>query len=489
MSPSRKKLDVAMVPHSDDAERVVLGAIMAKPEARAEIADWLDASAFYSKAHALIFETVCMLADQGKPCDAVTVADYLQGESMVELVGGWAYVVGIAKQSVGAANIVGHAEIVAEKARLRAAYEIGDKLMASSLERNAESSVVIGSAQQRLSAAQTIDNRGGLQKPRAALSRLMTRMFEVYESKSRMTGLPTPWHGVNEITHGLQPCQSICMAGRPGAGKSVAAMQLAIFTALRSRERRGKQTLVFSLEMSADELLGRAISGLSGIPYDWITAPHGDDETTEAYWAELSSWHTLLSDSPLMIDDTPNLTWPQIVARARRANMQHPVELVVLDYLQLVRLPGKENRNNELGAVAKGGKDLAKELKAAVIELSQLGREHVKTGRRPTMADLRDSGEIEQHADSIFLLHNPSDADPDTYLKGVIELIPAKGRNFASRETIILENRFDVMRMDDWQGPLPVPPEKEKKTKEKKPAGFKAAKAAAETSERKDIDG
>jgi replicative DNA helicase len=227
---------------------------------------------------------------------------------------------------------------------------------------------------------------------------------------------------------------------------------LACFTALR-----GNRVAWFSAEMTAQECLTRAIAAHGDIPFDWVEQPNDKGPDAETYWARQSQIMKALTASPLLIDDTPAITIAQVMARARREHLRAPLRLIVIDHMHDMGTDPRAEIRHEYGRIAQGAKTLAKELDCPVVLLAQLNRNlSGRAEKRPTLTDLRDSGEIEQKADVVLFLHREDYHDSSTHMKGVVELIPAKGRNIRTDSTVYLSNRYDRMRLDDWDGCIPA---------------------------------
>jgi replicative DNA helicase len=438
-----------------DAEQSVLGCMLIDARALPKVQDWLVEADFAHAAHRALYTAILALAGQGKPFDHVTLAESLEGDGTVGEVGGARYVLELASTTPSAANVVAYAEIVVEKSRLRQAADIGAALAEGA--RSGKSSTDLAAmAMSRLAAIQGDASRQGLQPIKAAVGEFFRELQHRYESGEKMSGRLTPWKGVNELTLGLKPADCIVVAGRPGMGKSVAGFGLATFDAMR-----GGRPAVFSLEMSQAQFVEREVAAIGEIPHEWLRAPDKDtrDEhgefVADAYWTRTSRAMQQLVASKLVIDDTPGITIEQIAARARRAHLQAPLTMVVIDHLHIVKVKGGDGLVHQLGDVSRGAKKLAKELKCPVVLLAQLNRTNEqRADKRPTMADLRGSGEIEQDADYILLLHREDYYDEDAPSAGLVELIVGKARH-ARKRTVALQNRLDQMRFDDWQGPLP----------------------------------
>lgn len=448
-------------PHDIGAEQSVLGALMRDPDARAKIGDWFDEAYFYRKAHRVLYRAINELAERNIECDAITMGDWLRENQLVDMVGdeegdGVNYVLRIASNTPSAANIVAYAEIVQEKALLRAAADIGTRLVTKALEGGAAARDAIGAAAHELTTISASTARGGLQSPRKALQRHFAELNHRYENPGNgLVGIPTPWHDINKLTKGLRPGVLYLVGARPSMGKSVFGSQLAGFAALHDIS-----TAVFTIEMTADEWMGRTISCFGEIPFSWLDEPtQGGD--SEIYCARYSNYVGQFSQKPLVIDDQAGIGIDHIVARAKREHLHRPLRLIVIDHLHDLALDRSQEMRHELGRAMQGAKNLAKALGASVVMLCQLNRNvGGRQDKRPTMLDLRESGELEQKADVVLFLHREDYYDANSHMAGTVEVIPAKGRNLKLGKTILLQNRFDEMRLDDWFGAWPEAPPK-----------------------------
>lgn len=456
-SISHAHLDVEAVlppPHDLAAEQAVLGGLMLSPESLVRVSDWLMESDFFRKDHRLIFRAVSELQRRGAPCDAVTLGDWFEANDIAQLIGRSSYLIELANATPSAANIVAYAEIVVEKSRLRAVIAAGNKIAAAAAARGAESQQVIGTAAHELAQMQASKLHGALEPVKRAMKRMQVELMARYQRGPGLIGQPWPWQGLNDCTKGLRDGVLYVVGARPSMGKSIFGLQVAVFTALR-----GNSAAFFSVEMGEQECMARAVACVAEIPHDWVENPAKEDEDSEIFWARLADATQRIIDSPLQMDETPGITIDQMMARARRAHMQKPLRLVVIDHMHDMSIDTKREVRHEYGRIAQGAKTLAKELMCPVILLAQLNRSIAgRADKRPTMTDLRESGEIEQKADVILFLHREDYYDPDTHLQGVVEVIPAKGRNIRAGKSIALQNIFSEMRMEDWVGALPASP-------------------------------
>jgi replicative DNA helicase len=430
-SPDRfgsARIDALRVPpHSIDAEQAVLGGLMLDERAWERVADKLVEDDFYRKDHRMIFRAIGELANKNMPCDAVTLGEWFDSNGLSELVGGGAsYILQLANTTPSAANIVAYAEIVREKSVLRQLIDAGTQIAGDGFQPEGRTSQeILEVAEQKVFAIAESGARGrkGFVAMRAAVKEAFQILHQRYESKGAVTGLATGFSDLDDMTAGLQPSDLIIVAARPSMGKTALAVNFAEHAALKSR----KAVAIFSMEMSASQLAFRLISSLGRINQQHLRT--GDIQEEE--WPRVTSAITLLSDAKIFIDDTPALSPAELRARARRLKREHDLGLIVIDYLQLMQVPGnKENRATEISEISRGLKALAKELNIPVIALSQLNRSlEQRTDKRPVMADLRESGAIEQDADVILFIYRDEYYNQESSDKGLAEIIIGKQRN------------------------------------------------------------
>jgi replicative DNA helicase len=464
--PGRAPAGVEMLrvpPHRIDAEQAVLGALMLDPSSLTKVSDWLSAEDFYRKDHQLIYRAICGLVERGTAVDSLTISDWFDANGLSEMLqGGSTYLIELDNNTASAATIVSHAEIVVEASRRRALIDAGTQLTEGAYKPGSDSQHLIAETMHGLSQMQASKLRGGLESVKGAMKRMHAELMARYQRGPGLLGMPWPWKDLNDCTKGLRDGVLYIVGARPSMGKSVFGLQVALFTALR-----GENAAFFSVEMGAEECMARAVACVGELPHEWVENPAKDDPDAEWYWSKLERSTAQILEAPLLIDETPGLTVEQFMARARRAHLQKPLRLIVLDHMHDMTLDPKRETRHELGRIAQAGKTLAKELRCPVILLAQLSRASAtRSDKRPTMTDLRESGEIEQKADVILFLHREDYYDHDTHLKGVVEVIPAKGRNIRIDGPISLQNTFSEMRLQDWIGPLPVAPEPAQKAKQ-----------------------
>ena len=413
-------------PHSIEAEQAVLGGLMLAPESWDRVADRLNEDDFYRKDHRLIFRAIGDLSGKSMPYDAVTLGDWFQAQNLTEQVGGTTYVIELANSTPSAANITAYADIVREKSVLRQLIDAGTEITGDAFQPEGRSSQeLLEVAEQKVFHIAEAGARGrkGFVQMRTAVKEAFQILHQRSENRGSVTGLPTGFIDLDEMTAGLQPSDLIIVAARPSMGKTALAVNMAETVAMRAK----KAVAIFSMEMSASQLAFRLISSLGRINQQHLRT--GD--LAEEEWPRVTNAITLLSDAKIFIDDTPALSPGELRARARRLKREHDLGLIVIDYLQLMQVPGtKENRATEISEISRSLKALAKELNIPVIALSQLNRSlEQRTDKRPMMADLRESGAIEQDADVIMFIYRDEYYNPDSGEKGVAEIIIGKQRN------------------------------------------------------------
>jgi len=414
-------------PHSTEAEQAVLGGLMLAPEAYDSVADILTEENFYRRDHLLIYRAIRELAEKNRPFDAVTLGEWFDSQGWGEQVGGGAYLVELATTTPSAANIRAYAEIVRDKAVLRQLIEVGTGIVNDGfLPEGRESAALLAKAEQEVFAIAEAGSRG--RQDFTKVNDALREAFDVLQTRAAsgggVTGLPTGYAEFDEMTAGLQPTDLIILAARPSMGKTTLALNMAEYAAMKSR----KPVAVFSMEMSASQLALRLISSLGRVNATRLRTGQLEDED----WPRVTSAIRMLNDAKIFIDDTPALSPDVLRSKARRLKREHGLGLIVIDYLQLMAVPGNsENRATEISEISRSLKALAKELNVPVIALSQLNRSlETRTDKRPVMADLRESGAIEQDADVIVFIYRDDyynrENSPD---KGLAEIIIGKQRN------------------------------------------------------------
>src|SRR5690554_2861387 len=410
-------------PQNLDAERSALGAMFLDKEAIYRAMEILRPDDFYKDAHRYIYQTVLDLANKGEPVDLVTVTEALRQNKRLDEVGGVAYLTELANAVPTAAHIDHYARIVEEKSLLRQLIHAAGEIMAASYESREEVEEILDEAERRIFSV--ANRRSG--RSISSLKQILIEAFEqieyLYESKGAVTGVPTGFADFDRITAGLQPSDLIILAARPSMGKTTLALNIAENAAVRLKI----PVAVFSLEMSKEQLAIKLLCAEAGVNNQRIRT--GD--LTEEDWPRLSHALGRLSEAKIFIDDSPNISAWEIRAKARRIKSEHGLGLIIIDYLQLMQGRYRtENRQQEVSEISRSLKALARELSTPVVALSQLSRAvEQRPGKKPSLADLRESGSLEQDADLVCFLYREDYYDPETEKKNITELIVAKHRN------------------------------------------------------------
>lgn len=413
-------------PHSLEAEQAVLGGLMLSPAAWDRIADRITEEDFYRRDHRLIFRAIAALQGRSQPCDAVTLGEWFTTQGLAEQAGGVRYIVELANATPSAANILAYADIVREKSVLRNLIDAGTDIAGQGYNPEGRTATeLLEAAEQRVFAIAEAGARGkqGFVGMRSAVKEAFEQLRQRAENPTGVTGVPTGFTDLDHKLSGLQKGDLVILAARPSMGKTALATNFAEYAALKT----GKAAAVFSMEMSASQLAFRLISSLGRVDAQRLRTGDLADED----WPRVTSAITLLADAKIFIDDTPALSPLELRARARRLKREHDLGIIMIDYLQLMQVPGnKENRATEISEISRSLKALAKELGVPVVALSQLNRSlEQRTDKRPVMADLRESGAIEQDADLIVFIYRDEYYNPESAEKGLAEIIIGKQRN------------------------------------------------------------
>lgn len=444
-------VDVRTPPHSVEAEQSVLGGLLIDPNAWDNVGDVIRANDFYRPDHRLIFEAIAALAAEAKPYDLITVSEALARIGKLDAAGGVAYLGTLSHDTPTAANVRAYAEIVRERALLRLLIQTGTDIAASALSNEGETArdLVERAEQQIFEIAEQGTRRSNpLVRARELLPPLIDKIDEWNRNPNALRGLLTGFVDFDRRTGGLRGGDLIIIAGRPSMGKTTLAVNMAENAALD--QKTAASVAIFSMEMPADQLLMRMMSSLGRVPLSSIRNGRMSDED----WVRLTGATQQLGSAKIFIDETPALTPTELRARARRIKREHDLHLVVVDYLQLMSVPGtQENRATEIAEVSRGLKALAKELKVPVIALSQLNRAvEQREHKKPVMSDLRESGAIEQEADMILLIYRDEVYNKDTPKKGEAEIDLAKHRN-GETGSIKLTFRGEITKFESYQDP------------------------------------
>jgi replicative DNA helicase len=414
-------------PHSDDAEKSVLGALMLDEDALFQIMEILKPDDFYSDAHKEIYRTAEELHRKSIPVDTLTVSDELKRRRSLDMAGGRGYIAALSTMVPATANAAQYARIVAEKAVLRRLISASSEIMNEAYGDKRDAREILDDAERSIFAIAQMGQHKDFSRIGDVLFDNYKHINEIANLKG-LTGLTTGFADLNKRTSGLQKSDMIVIAARPGMGKTAFALNIAHKAALRARAK----ILIFSLEMSKEQLVYRFLSLESHVEITRLR----DGKLNDDEWTRINEAMDVLQNTDIFIDDTPGIPVMEIRNKARRMKSEHGLDLIIVDYLQLMSESSRtENRNQEISVISRMLKQLAREMDCPVIVLSQLSREVEKRrDKMPILSDLRDSGAIEQDADLIIFLHREdyytdgSDA-PDATQNNLCRVIIAKHRN------------------------------------------------------------
>ena len=388
-SSSVALLDAPAPPHSVEAEQAVLGGLLLDPAAWENVADVVTQQDFYRPDHQLIFDAIGALAGAGKPCDVVTVSQHLESTGKLESAGGLAYLGSVARDTPTAANVRAYAEIVRERSLLRQLIRAGTDIAAEVYNNKGESARdLVDRAEQRVFdiAEGSFRKREGAVPVRQLLPGVIDQIDEWHQNPDKLRGLPTGFTDFDKLTGGLRPGDLVIVAGRPSMGKTTLAVNMAEYAAVHPGTRAS--VAIFSMEMPSEQVITRMLASIGGVPLNNLRSGKISDDD----WVRITSATSQLSEAKIFVDETPALNPTELRARARRVKREHGLSLIVVDYLQLMQVPGtQENRATEIAEISRGLKTLAKEMQVPVIALSQLNRAvEQREHKRPVMSDLRE---------------------------------------------------------------------------------------------------
>ncbi|MFN2377775.1 MAG: replicative DNA helicase [Candidatus Binatia bacterium] len=411
-------------PHSQEAEESVLGALLTDSDAFDRIADLVTADDFYAERHSRIFAAISALSAQARPADVITVTEALKQTGELQRVGGTSYLVELAEKVVTAANVDHYARLVHDKAILRRLIRTSSEILSGAYESRGATRDFLDRAETAIFELSSSNQRSALRRIDTLISSTVERIEMLFDRKSDVTGVATGYYDLDHKTAGLQPSDLIIVAGRPSMGKTAFCLNIAEYAAGECNVG----VAVFSMEMSSDQLVMRMLCSQAEIDNARVRTGNLQDRDIK----NIALTAGKLGGAPIYIDDTPAQTVLEIRAKARRLKHDPAANLglIIIDYLQLMRGTGEDSREQEISAISRSLKALAKELSVPIVALSQLNRQvELRADKRPGMADLRESGALEQDADVIIFLYRDEQYNADTAEPGVAEIIIAKQRN------------------------------------------------------------
>ena len=408
------------MPQSIEAEMSVLGAMILDSEVISLVIPILNKLSFYKTAHQELYQVIVDVYDKGQPVDLVVLREELKKRSLLEKVGGVEYLMELEEAVPTIGNVEYYANIVREKAIKRNLIEVAATIQKQSFEESTDTEHLLDASERAIFDITQKKFNTASARLNEILKETFSRIENLHDRQSRLTGLSAGFYDLDDITCGLQPSELIIVAARPSMGKTSLVLNVVEHVGVVEK----KPVVIFSLEMSAQQVAQNMLCSHARIDAHKLRMGFLDDKQ----WSDLSYGLGSLSEAPIFIDDTPGLTVLEMRAKARRLKAQYDIQLVAVDYLQLMESSREENRQQEISVISRRLKSLARELKIPVIAVSQLNRSvESREGHRPRMSDLRESGSIEQDADVIVLLHRDNYYDPDK--DNTAELIIAKQRN------------------------------------------------------------
>ncbi len=411
-------------PQSPDAERSILGAILVENRAINRTQEILKEGDFYREPHRKIYRVMSNLSEKSAAIDPVTVKEALARVGDLDAVGGPAYIASLVDGVPHSSNVEHYARIVKEKAILRNLIEAGGQIISSAYDGAVEVEEVLDQSERLIFQIAQDQLRAGFVPMRTIADQSLKTIERLAERRELVTGLPTGFPSLNEYTSGLQPSDLVVVAGRPGMGKTSFALNIAQHAGLRE----GKKVGIFSLEMSREQLFIRLLTGMARIDAHRLRT----GRLTKDEWARLTAAFGELAGIDVFIDDTAGTSVLEMRAKSRRLKLELGLDLIIVDYLQLMRGRGRvENRTQEISEISRSLKELAKDLNLPVIAISQLSRAPEQRGgdRRPQLSDLRESGAIEQDADVVMFVYREELYKQTEENRGRAQLIIAKQRN------------------------------------------------------------
>ncbi|CAJ0993441.1 replicative DNA helicase [Pantoea sp. Nvir] len=443
---------IKIPPHSIEAEQSVLGGLMLDNERWDNVSERVVADDFFNRSHRLIFSEMKRLLEAGQPIDLITLAESLETRGEIKIVGGFAYLAELTKNTPSAANINAYADIVRERAVVREMISVANRIAEAGYNpqgRNSDQLLDFAESKVFKITEARANKDEGPKNIHEVLEATISRIESLFSRPhDGVTGVNTGYQDLNKKTTGLQPSDLIIIAARPSMGKTTFAMNLCENAAML----HDKPVLIFSMEMPREQIMMRMLASLSRVDQTRIRTGQLDDED----WARISgTMGILLEKKNMYIDDSSSLTPTEVRSRTRRVFRENGgLSMIMIDYLQLMRVPAlSDNRTQEIAEISRSLKALAKELNVPVLALSQLNRSlEQRADKRPVNADLRESGSIEQDADLIMFIYRDEVYHENSDLKGIAEIILGKQRN-GPIGTVRLTFNGQWSRFDNYAGP------------------------------------
>jgi replicative DNA helicase len=410
------------LPHNIEAEQWVLGAMLKERTSIAQAVEVLKSEDFYRDAHKILFSSMLELYQKDTPVDMVTLAEALTATQKLESVGGITYISEVYGTAISTANVTSYIRIVSEKATLRKLIRASTEIIEESYNKQDNVESVVESAEQKIFNLADKKNNSDFEPMSTVLERGFLEIERLFNNKGELTGVPSGFPDLDAKTSGFQRGDMVLIAARPSMGKTTFVLNLAQHAALRA----GKSIAVFSLEMSKEQLAYKLLCAEANVDMLKLRTGNLDDKD----WENIARASGPLAAAKIYIDDTAGVSVMEMRSKCRRLKLEHGIDMVVIDYLQLMSGSNPENRQQEVSEISRSIKALAKEMSCPVIALSQLSRApEQRADHRPMLSDLRESGSIEQDADVVMFLYRDEYYNKETEEKNVAECIIAKQRN------------------------------------------------------------
>ena len=427
MTMSKPIDNLRVPPHSLEAERSVLGALMLDKDAVIKVADIVRVGDFYKDEHNLIYEAMMELYEKHEPIDVLSLSNRLEEKGQLDKISGASYLATLVNEVPSASNIAHYAKVVQKKSTLRRLIQTANEINEMGYQESEDVEKTLDEAEQRLFGISQKYIKQDFVPIKSILESAFNRIDELSRGDSKYRGVPSGFPDLDQVLSGFQKSDLVILAARPSIGKTTLALDLARQIAVQQKVPVG----IFSLEMSSDQLIDRMLSAQSGVDLWRLRTGHLKSSEGEDDFQRIGAAMGVLSEAPIFIDDTGSANVMEMRTMARRLQAEHKVGVIIIDYLQLMEgRSGGDNRVNEISEISRALKQLARELNVPIIALSQLSRAvESRSPQIPKLSDLRESGSIEQDADIVLFLYREDREKPDTPNKNIVEVHIAKHRN------------------------------------------------------------
>jgi replicative DNA helicase len=461
--------DAKQPPQNTEAEESVLGALMLDKDAIIQVADIVAASDFYKQNHAIIYETMLGLYERREPIDVLSMTNRLQDTKQLDAIGGTSYLAHLASSVPSATHVEHYARIVASKSTLRKLISAGSKITELGFREDENVNDILNESEKMIFSVSQSHLKQNFISVKSVLTETFERIAELHDNEGSLRGIPTGFIQLDNLLAGLQKSDLVVLAARPSMGKTTFALDIARSVATAAKKKVG----IFSLEMSKEQLVDKLLASTAGVDLWRLRTGRLSDVDFD----KINNAIGILSEAPIFIDDAAGATIHEIRTKARRLQTEHGLDLIVLDYLQLMqgsKMSYSDNRVQEVSEISRSLKGIARELNIPVIALSQLSRAvEQRQPQIPQLSDLRESGSIEQDADVVMFIYREGVYDPESSRKNIADILVKKHRNGPTGkvelyfdENLVSFKNLDTRHAssspiggDDMAPPPPPPPE------------------------------